>query len=53
MGDLGSQGDKAPVHYKDPEEGGTPKTGFDSAPKSSTFNFEDTKGFGGTNKGAH
>lgn len=39
--------------YKDPEEGGTPKTGYDSAPKGEFATFGTPGGIGGTGKGAH
>ena len=53
MADLGKAGGKDSSDYKKPAEGGTPKTGFSSAPKGEKMNFEPTKGFGGSNKGAH
>lgn len=53
MGDMGKAGSKAPVHYKDEVEAGTPKTGFDEAPHGDKMNFEPLHGHGGSNKGAH
>ena len=51
--DLGKQGGKAPAYNKPVTKGGTPKTGFDHAPKGDSALFEMRKGFGGSNKGAH
>lgn len=51
--DLGTAGDKAPVSYYQPDEAGTPKTGFDSAPKGEISKFDMLHGFGGSNSGAH
>lgn len=53
MSDMGKQGGKAPSPVKPVTEGGTPKTGFDSAPRGDSALFENPKGFGGSNKGAH
>lgn len=50
---LGKQGGKAAAPTKQPEEGGTPKTGFDHAPRGDFQKFEDAKGHGGTGRGAH
>lgn len=51
--DLGTQGGKAPSPNTEPIEGGTPRTGFDSAPKGEKMNFEPLHGHGGSNRGAH
>lgn len=53
MSDLGTQGGREGASYKTPEEGGTPKTGFDSAPKSEIATFYTPPGIGGTGRGAH
>ncbi len=53
MSDLGAQGGNEAAKYKKPDEAGTPKTGFDSAPKSEVHTFHTPKGIGGSNRGAH
>ena len=53
MSDLGKQGGKTPATYKKSEEAGTPKTGFDSAPKGEFATFKTPPGIGGTGKGVH
>lgn len=53
MSDLGKQGGKEGASYKKPEEAGTPKTGFDSAPKGEFATYATPPGIGGTGKGAH
>jgi hypothetical protein len=53
MSDLGKAGSKAPVNYKEEIEAGTPKTGFDSAPRGEKMQFEPLHGHGGSGKGAH
>lgn len=53
MSDLGTQGGKEAATYKTPENAGTPKTGFDSAPKGEFATFQTPEGIGGTGKGAH
>lgn len=50
---LGKQGGKAPSPTKQPEEGGTPKTGFDSAPRGDFQKFEPLHGHHGTGAPAH
>lgn len=50
---LGTAGGKAPAPTKQPIEGGTPKTGFDSAPRGDSALFDAPRGFGGSGKGAH
>ena len=46
------KGDMEGAKEKAPLVGKTPKTGFDSAPKSRQMEFEETFGIGGTGKGA-
>lgn len=53
MSDLGTQGGKEGASYKKPVEAGTPKTGFDSAPKAEFATFNHPDGIGGTGRGAH
>ena len=52
MADLGPQGGKEKPTTKSNIEGGTPKTGFSSAPKGETHTFYTPKGTPGTNSGA-
>lgn len=50
---LGRAGNRQAEQTKPAMEAGTPKTGFDSAPKGEFNKFEALKGFGGSNPGAH
>lgn len=51
--DFGNAGGKEAATYKQPEEAGTPKTGFDSAPKAEAYTFKPGPSIGGTGRGAH
>lgn len=53
MSDMGTKGGKDSATYKQPEDAGTPKTGFDSAPKGEFVTFATRAPIGGTGKGAH
>lgn len=53
MADFGTAGGKEPSSVKNPTEGGTPKTGFGSAPKGEVNTFNTAPGHGGSNRGAH
>jgi hypothetical protein len=50
---LGKAGGRQGELVKQPMEAGTPKTGFDSAPRGDFNKFEPLHGHGGSNPGAH